>query len=72
VEEPVFARSFGLRGGGLGRRWKRESNDLTAGRAEGEMRESLLLLMRGQRVLDKSVELVRIWMMPGLEEIAHR
>jgi hypothetical protein len=35
------------------------------------MRERLLLLMRGQRVLDKSVELVRIWMMPGLEEIAH-
>ena len=40
-------------------------------RAKGEMRECLLLLMRGQRVLDKGVELVRVWMLPGLEKFAH-
>jgi hypothetical protein len=36
------------------------------------MRQSLLALVLGQRVLDESADLVRVWMMPGLEEIAHR
>jgi hypothetical protein len=26
---------------------------------------------RGGRVVDEGVELVRVWMMPGLEEVAH-
>ena len=53
-----------------GRR-KRERNDLPAGRASGKMRECLLLLMRGQGVLDEGVELVRVWMLPGLKNFAH-
>ena len=50
---------------------KRERNNLPAGRANGQMRERLLLLMRGQSVLDEGVELVRVWMLPGLEKFAH-
>ena len=54
----------------IGRR-KRERNHLPARRANGKMRQCLLLLMRRQRVLNKSVELVRVWMLPGLENFAH-
>ncbi len=35
------------------------------------MRECLLLFMRGQGVFDEGVELVRVWMLPGLEKFAH-
>jgi hypothetical protein len=33
--------------------------------------ERLLALMRRQRVLNEGVELVRVWMEPGLEAFAH-
>jgi hypothetical protein len=54
----------------IGRR-KRKRNDLAASRTIRKMRERLLLLMRGQCVLDQGVELVRVWMLPGLKNFAH-
>ncbi len=54
----------------IGRR-KRKRNDLPAGWTIGKMRERLLLLMRGQSVLGERVELVRVWMLPGLKNFAH-
>ena len=62
---------FGLQSRRLAGGRKRKGNDLPAGRANGQMRERLLLLMLGQRVLDEGVELVRVWMLPGLEKFAH-
>jgi hypothetical protein len=50
---------------------KRECDDLPAIAADGEVGESLLELVRRQRVFDEGVELVRVWMVPGLEEFAH-
>ena len=35
------------------------------------MGERLLVLMKRQSMFNEGVELVRVWMMPGLEEIAH-
>jgi hypothetical protein len=35
------------------------------------MGERLLTLMRRQRVLNEGVELVRVWMEPGLMKFAH-
>jgi hypothetical protein len=35
------------------------------------MRQRLLSFVVRQRVFDEGVELVRVWMVPGLEEIAH-
>jgi hypothetical protein len=35
------------------------------------MGERLLVLMKRQSVFDEGVELVRVWMMPGLKEVAH-
>src|SRR5271156_5465807 len=35
------------------------------------MRKGLLLLMLRQGVFDEGVELVRVWMLPGLEKFAH-
>ena len=52
-------------------RRERESDDLPAVRADRQMRERLLLLVRGQGALDEGVELVRVWMLPGLEKFAH-
>ena len=45
--EPAVPNSFGPPGGGLIAWRKRERNDLPAGRANGKMRECLLLFMRG-------------------------
>jgi len=50
---------------------KRECDNLPAVRADGEVGESLLEFVRRQRVFDEGVELVRVWMVPGLEEFAH-
>jgi hypothetical protein len=35
------------------------------------MCECLLVFVRGERVLNEGIELVRVWMVPALEEIAH-
>jgi hypothetical protein len=35
------------------------------------MRKGLLLLVSRQSVFDEGVELVRVWMVPGLKEFAH-
>jgi hypothetical protein len=35
------------------------------------MGEGLLLLVRRQSVLDEGAELIRVWMLPGLEKVAH-
>jgi hypothetical protein len=66
-----MANSLGLQDRRLVAGRKRKGNDLAAVRANSEMRESLLLLVRGQGVLDEGVELVRVWMLPGLEKFAH-
>jgi len=39
--------------------------------AGGKMGEHLLLLVCRQHVFDESVEMVRVWMMSGLEEMVH-
>lgn len=69
--EPAMANSFGAPGWRLVGGRKRKRNDLPAVRANGEMRECLLLLMRGQGVFDEGAELVRVWMLPGLKNFAH-
>jgi hypothetical protein len=69
--EPTSPNCFRLPSLDLAPRRKREGNDLPAGRANGQMSECLLLLMYGQRVLDEGVELVRVWMLSGLEKFAH-
>src|SRR5580693_4924808 len=61
--EPATANS-GLQDWSLIGRRKRKRNDLPASWTIGKMRECLLLLMRGQRVLDEGAELVRVWMLP--------
>src|SRR5580700_2594619 len=35
------------------------------------MGERLFLLMRRQNVFNEGAELIRVWMLPGLEEFAH-
>src|ERR1700677_2028110 len=64
--DPTPPDRFGLPSLDLASWRKRERNDLPAGRANGQMRERLLSLMRAQRLLDEGVELVRGWMLPGL------
>jgi hypothetical protein len=69
--EPWPAHGLGVRVRGLGGRRQRErDNGATCGTA-GEVGERPLALMRRQRVLNKGVELVRVWMVPGLMEFAH-
>ena len=46
--------------------------DFAAHGAVCQMRQHLLLLMRGQGLLSKSAKLVCIGMLAGLEEFAHR
>jgi hypothetical protein len=48
-----------------------EIDAVTAVAAGIEMREHLLLLMGGQRVVSEGAELLRVWMVPGLEEAIH-
>jgi hypothetical protein len=50
---------------------KRKRDNLPAIGANGEVGEGLLELVGRQCVFDEGVELVRVWMMPGLEEFAH-
>jgi hypothetical protein len=50
---------------------KRERDNLPAIRADGEVSEGLLEFVSRQGVFDEGVELVRVWMVPGLEEFAH-
>jgi hypothetical protein len=69
--EPSLANRFGLPGWELIAGRKRERNDLPAGRADSEMSHCLLLLVEGQSVFHEGVELVRVWMLPGLDEFAH-
>jgi hypothetical protein len=35
------------------------------------MGERLLLLVRRQSVFDEGAELIRVWVLPGLEKFAH-
>ena len=69
-EEPRPAHGLGVRVRGQGRRQRERDNGATCGTA-GEVGERPLALMRRQRVLNKGVELVRVWMEPGLMEFAH-
>jgi hypothetical protein len=48
-----------------------ERHDGAAVRTDREMGECLLVLMKRQSMFDEGVELVRVWMMPGLKEVAH-
>ena len=66
-----MANGFWLPGWELLAGRKRERNNLPAVGADSEMGQCLLLLMRGQSVLNEGVELVRVWMLPGLDEFAH-
>jgi len=52
-------------------RREREPDNGAAVRADGKVREGLLLLVRRQAVLGKRGELVRVGMVSGLEEFAH-
>jgi hypothetical protein len=52
-------------------RRQRKRDDGAAVPADGKVRERLLLQMRRQSMFDECVELVRVWMLPGLEEFAH-
>ena len=49
----------------------RERDDAAAVRTGSKVGERLLVLVGRQNVLDEGAELVRVWMMPGLEEVAH-
>jgi hypothetical protein len=49
----------------------REVDQGAAVGAGGKMGEHLLLFVRGERALGEGAELVRVWMVPGLEEIVH-
>jgi hypothetical protein len=69
--EPWLAYGCGVRVRGLGDwRHRERDNGATCGTA-GEVGERPLALMRPQCVLNKGVELVRVWMVPGLMEFAH-
>jgi hypothetical protein len=48
-----------------------EIDQSAAVEADGKMGEHLLLFVRGERVLGEGAELVRVWMVPGLEDIVH-
>jgi hypothetical protein len=50
---------------------KRECDNLPAIGADGEVGKGLLEFVRRQSVFDEGVELIRVWMVPGLEEFAH-
>jgi hypothetical protein len=50
---------------------KRECDNLPAIPADGEVGEGVLEFVWRQGVFDEGVELVRVWMVPGLEEFAH-
>src|SRR5271154_1861846 len=52
-------------------RWQRERNDAAAVWTNGQMGESLFPLVRRQNVLDEGAELICVWVLPGLKEIAH-
>jgi hypothetical protein len=57
-------------GGRLDRR-QRERDDGAAGGAGGQVGERVFALVRWQRMLDEGVELVGVWMVPGLVVLAH-
>ena len=70
-EEPRPAHGLGVRVRGLcGGRQRKRDNGATY-RTAGEVGERPLARMRRQRVLNKGVELVRVWMESGLMEFAH-
>ncbi|HWW23085.1 MAG TPA: hypothetical protein VNY78_04230 [Edaphobacter sp.] len=48
-----------------------ERYDGAAVRTDGKMGKRLLVLMKRQSMFNEGVELVRVWMMPGLKEVAH-
>jgi hypothetical protein len=52
-------------------RRQRKRDDVPAVGTDGEVGEHLLLFVRRQSVFDEGVELVRVWMVPGLKEFAH-
>ena len=52
-------------------RGHRERDDTAAMRADGQMGEGRLLLVRRQGMFDECAELIRVWMLPGLEKFAH-
>jgi hypothetical protein len=69
---PWLAHRSGWRGRGFFDGWQRERYNRAALRAEGEMIEQLLTLVRRQRLLDKCADLVRVWMLAELESFVHR
>jgi hypothetical protein len=70
-KEPWPANGLGVRMRGLGDGRQRERDNGATYRTAGEVGERPLALMRRQRVLNKGVELVRVWMEPGLMKFAH-
>jgi hypothetical protein len=48
-----------------------ECNNGAALTAHGEMVEHLLAFVRGQSMFDEGADLVRVWMVPGLERLTH-
>src|SRR5258708_29283010 len=71
AQKPVSANRFTTEAGNFVNRRQRKRDDRAAVGTDRQMRESLLLLVSRQSVFDKSVELVRVWMVPGLKEFAH-
>jgi hypothetical protein len=68
---PWLARGGGQGLRGFFNRRQRKGDKDAALRADGEMVEQPLPLMRGQRTLHEGADLVRVWMLPGLEIFAH-
>jgi hypothetical protein len=65
------AKRLRLRLGRLFDRRERECDDGATAGTDSKMGERLLSFVRRKRVLDKCVELICVWMEPGLEEFAH-
>jgi hypothetical protein len=63
-----LGQSHGLRLFNFG---QRHGNHGAALLARGEMVEHLLAIVRGERVLDEGADLVRVWMVSGLERLTH-
>src|SRR6202051_1035046 len=52
-------------------RRQREREHAAAVRANSQMSERLFLLVRRECVFNEGAELIRVWMLAGLEEFAH-
>ena len=71
AKPPWFADGGGQRYRGLIQLRQGERNQCAALGAHGEMVEQLLAFVRGQRLLHKRADLIRVWMVSELKRLAH-